>query len=68
MLFNHLLDMRKFFFQNWAKNVPHGSVGYKTNIDPKNDLTSYIIASAIIMHAVKVIYIKIKKRFPIIKI
>ena len=61
--------MRKFFFQNWAKNVPHGSVGYKTNIDPKNDLTSYIIASAIIMHAVKVIDIKIgKKHFTIIKI
>ena len=52
--------MRKFFFQNWAKNVPHGSVGYKTNIDPKNDLTSYIIASAIIMHAVKVIYIEVE--------
>ena len=43
----------KYFFQNWAKNVPLGGIGYKTNIDPTNDLTNYIIDSAIVMHAVK---------------
>ena len=41
----------KYFFQNWAKNVPLGGIGYKTNIDPTNDLTNYIIDSAIVMHA-----------------
>ena len=47
-------DNGKYFFQNWAKNVPLGGIGYKSNIDPSTDLTNYIIDSAIIMHAVKV--------------
>ena len=38
-----------------------GGIGYKPNIDPSTDLTNYIIDSAIIMHAVKVI-----QNFPMI--
>ena len=47
-------DNGKYFFQNWAKKVKTGGIGYKPNIDPVGDLTNYIIDSAIVMHAVKV--------------
>ena len=47
-------DNGKYFFQNWAKKVKTGDIGYKPNIDPVDDLTNYIIDSAIVMHAVKV--------------
>ena len=33
-----------------------GGVGYKSDIDPINDLTNSTIDNAVIMHAVKVIY------------
>ena len=33
-----------------------GGVGYKSDIDPINDLTNSTIDNAVIMHAVKVIF------------
>ena len=33
-----------------------GGIGYKSDIDPINDLTNSTIDNAVIMHAVKVIY------------
>ena len=51
---NTAFDSGTLFFQNWAKNVKPGGVGYKSDIDPNNDLTNQTIDTAIIMHAVKV--------------
>ena len=47
-------DSGTLFFQNWAKHVKPGGVGYKSDIDPIKDLTNKTIETAIIMHAVKV--------------
>ena len=49
-------DSGRLFFQNWAKHVKPGGVGYKSDIDPINDLTNSTIDNAVIMHAVKVNY------------
>ena len=52
--FQTAYDSGTLFFQNWAKHVKPGGVGYKSDIDPINDLTNKTIETAIIMHAVKV--------------
>ena len=52
--FKAAYDSGRLFFQNWAKHVKPGGVGYKSDIDPINDLTNTTIDNAVIMHAVKV--------------
>jgi chondroitin sulfate synthase len=39
--------------QNWKKHVTPGEIGYKNDIDAKNDLDDKILKSAITLHAVK---------------
>ena len=52
--FQAAYDSGRLFFQNWAKHVQPGGIGYKSDIDPINDLTNKTIDNAVIMHAVKV--------------